>query len=102
MDPRDSRLRPPTTEHSLARRHAGPGSWSRVIASLSRCYLVLRNISCVWYLSSDSRAAEVMWTRDLLLRPVGMMLTYVMYYLSLRKYKQYVNMVVVSILLATT
>ena len=75
MDPRDSRLRPPTTEHSLARRHAGPGSWSRVIASLSRCYLVLRNISCVRYLSSDSRAAEVVWTRDLLLRPVGMMLT---------------------------
>ena len=76
MDPRDSRLRPPTTEHSLASRHAGPGSWSRVIASLSmRCYLVLRNMSCVLYLSSDSRAAEVVCTRDLLLRPVGMMLT---------------------------
>ena len=47
MDPRDSRLRPPTTEHSLARRHAGPGSWSRVIASLGmRCYLVPRMSCC--------------------------------------------------------
>ena len=82
MDPRDSRLRAPTTEHSLARRQAGSCSWSRLIASLSRCYLVLRNMSCVLYLSSDSRAAEVVWTRDLLLRPVGMMLTCTMYYLS--------------------